>query len=490
MKFIGILCTASNGAIGYRNRLLYRIPKDMEYFKQKTVTTIDKNKMNAVIMGKNTFLSIPNKFRPLKNRINLIISDKNYDVINNIIKENKYKNCYLFNNIEQSMGYIYNNHHIENVYVSGGQSIYRYFYQKGYFNEIFENKILAPICKKGDRFFTQANIGSDYVTYMGNKIEDHDSYDYDNTKISATFQKFWHINRRFNKRVYDSHTTDEKHYLELLKNILKTGEERETRNGKTISKFGVNMQFDLEKGFPLITTKKMYWKGIVEELIWFINSGTNSKDLEKKDVNIWKKNSSLEVLNDLKLPYKEGWCGPIYGFQWRHFNAKYLGPNTDYSNKGIDQLQTCINLIKNNPTSRRIIMTAWNPCQLDEMVLPPCHISYQFYVRNNKLDCLMYQRSGDMFLGIPFNIASTSLLVTIMAKMTNLEPGRVNISIGDAHIYTNHIKQIEEQLGRRPYQFPKLIVKKTHEDIGHYSHDDIELQSYYKHAGIKADMVA
>jgi len=180
----------------------------------------------------------------------------------------------------------------------------------------------------------------------------------------------------------------------------------------------------------------MFFRGIIHELLWFIKADTNSKHLEEQNVNIWKANSTRTFLDNHELvEYEEGDCGPIYGFQWRHFNAPYNGHNASYEGEGIDQLQTCIDLIKRDPFSRRIFMSAWNPCQIKEMCLPPCHISYQFYVsKDDYLSCILYQRSGDMFLGIPFNIASVSLLVYIIANMTDKKPGNVSVMIGDAHI--------------------------------------------------------
>jgi thymidylate synthase len=280
-------------------------------------------------------------------------------------------------------------------------------------------------------------------------------------------------------------------YLNGLKEILQNGLWRETRNSKTLSLFSLKLDFDISESFPLITTKKMFFKGIIEELLWFIKGETNSKKLEEKCVNIWKGNSSREFLDNVGLVnYEEGDCGPIYGYQWRHFNAPYMGCNENYDYKGIDQLQDCIDQIKNNPTSRRIFMSGWNPCQIKEMCLPPCHVSYQFYVSNdNKLSCILYQRSGDLFLGIPFNIASVSLLVYIISNMTNKTPGKITLMIGDAHIYENHIEQVKIQLERKPYNFPKLVIKNKYDNINDYKYEDFEIVDYTYHSTIKANMI-
>ena len=284
-------------------------------------------------------------------------------------------------------------------------------------------------------------------------------------------------------------------YLNLINKVLTQGNLRSTRNANTISLFSEKMEFDISDRFPLLTTKKVYFKGVVKELLWFLKGNTNSKELECDKVNIWKGNSSREYLDSIGLHNNtEGDCGPIYGFQWRHFNAKYIDSNTDYSGQGIDQLQNIIDLIKNNPKSRRIYMTAWNPCQLSEMALPPCHVSYQFYVRNKDekayLDCMMYQRSGDLFLGVPFNIASTSLLVYILANICNISPGKISIIIGDAHIYENHIEQVKTQLSRIPTSFPKVKINNQLSSIEDLKYEDIILDNYNPQSAIKASMIA
>ena len=294
---------------------------------------------------------------------------------------------------------------------------------------------------------------------------------------------------------YTQQITQESNYLNALKDILENGKKRETRNATTISKFGVTLNFDISTSFPLLTTKKMFWKGIYEELLWFIKADTNSKNLENKGVNIWAGNSSRDYLDSIGLnTYETGDCGPIYGFQWRHYNADYEGFDKDYTGKGIDQLQNCIDLIKNDPSSRRIYMTAWNPIRLNEMCLPPCHVSYQFYVEDNtfskKLSCMMYQRSGDMFLGVPFNIASTALLTYMISHITGLTPGSITLVIGDAHIYASHVDAVKEQLTRVPLPVPTLSFKNNHTNINDILAEDIELNNYTSLKAISAKMVA
>lgn len=284
---------------------------------------------------------------------------------------------------------------------------------------------------------------------------------------------------------------NENNYLNALKDLLENGTLRETRNSKTISKFSIKLDFDIRNSFPLLTTKKMFINGIIHELLWFIKADTNSKNLEKNNVNIWKGNSSKKYLESIGLNnYEEGDCGPIYGFQWRHFNSPYKGYDFNYNGLGIDQLQNCIDLIKNDPYSRRIFMSAWNPCQLNEMCLPPCHVSYQFYVNNkNELSCILYQRSGDMFLGVPFNIASVSLLVYMICNVTNTKPGYISLIIGDAHIYENHIEQVKLQLSRKPLDEPQLIIQNKYNNINEFKYEDFKFINYQHHPMIKAEMI-
>ena len=462
MKINAIVCIHSiNNAIGYNNQLLFKLKYDMETFKKITTHINNKNKKNAVLMGYNTFSSIPKKYFPLDNRINIIISKNNYNKVKTQIKECKYPGTYVFNNIYNALTFCMSSNYIETLYIIGGSSIYEYFVKHSLIDEFYITEITMPKLIMGDTFLTCKDIiDKGYVKHHIKTFNENNALNVVDNKmyqVSYSLFKYKNICTSKPKKILN----DEHNYLKQLKYILENGETRQTRNAETISSFGIRMEFDLKKGFPLLTTKKMYWKGVYEELLWFLKSNTNAKKLSDKGVHIWKGNSNRTFLDSIGLDhYKEGDCGPIYGFQWRHFNAKYKGCDKDYTNKGVDQLKEIIHLLKTNPTSRRIFMSAWNPEQMDEMALPPCHISYQFYVSDsNKLQCQMYQRSGDMFLGIPFNIASVSLLTHIIAKMTDLIPDKIILVVGDAHIYKTHIEQVKEQLKRDPYIFPILDIK-------------------------------
>lgn len=296
-------------------------------------------------------------------------------------------------------------------------------------------------------------------------------------------------------------------YLNALRQIMEKGERRQTRNAVTRSVFGMRMEFPLyriENGIetsqiPLMTTKKVFWKGVMHELLWFIRGDTNAKHLDKMGVKIWNENSSRATLDALGLSnYEEGDCGPVYGFQWRHFGAPYGGVDVGVDvggNIGIDQLENCIQQLRNDPFSRRIFMSAWNPMDLEAMCLPPCHVSYQFYVSSSekRLYCQLYQRSADMFLGVPFNIASVSLLTHLLAHLVGLKPGGVILVLGDAHIYEDHMDVVSQQLERVPVApFPSIRIGGDccigYEKIEQYRFEDIILENYICEGALKANM--
>jgi thymidylate synthase len=288
---------------------------------------------------------------------------------------------------------------------------------------------------------------------------------------------------------------EEYQYLDLITDILEEGTMEKGRNGLTKSIFGAAMHFSLENGtIPLLTTKRVAWKTCLKELLWFIRGDTSNDNLKKEGVTIWNDNASREFLDGRGLTHlRENDLGPVYGHQWRHFNAPYTTCDADYDGKGLDQLAQIIEQLKDplQRTSRRMVMSAWNPCQLNEMALPPCHILAQFNVTSgNKLSCCMFQRSGDVGLGVPFNIASYSFLTHLLAKHCDLEPFEFIYYLGNAHIYDDHIESLEEQIKREPHPFPKMTVNIKRENINHYVFDDFEVCNYKHHDIVKMKMVA
>lgn len=289
-------------------------------------------------------------------------------------------------------------------------------------------------------------------------------------------------------------THPEHAYLNALKDILENGEARPDRTGVgTISKFGVQMRFDLSQGFPAVTTKKLAWKACVSELLWFIEgSGDENRlkeilhgDRNSDKKTIWSDNATAPYWKP-KARFK-GDLGRVYGVQWRAWRAPIFGANR-MAVKHIDQLQELIKGLKSDPHGRRHIITAWNPGELDAMALPPCHMMSQFYVSNGKLSCQMYQRSADMFLGVPFNIASYALFTHMIAQVCGLEVGELIITLGDAHIYANHVDQVKEQLSRTPLPIAELQLAEGVVDITKFSMTDVELINYQSHSSIAAPM--
>jgi thymidylate synthase len=259
-------------------------------------------------------------------------------------------------------------------------------------------------------------------------------------------------------------------YLSLMQRVLEEGVRRGDRTGTgTLSVFGHQMRFDLNDGLPLVTTKRLHRKSIIEELLWFLRGSTNARDLQKNGCSIWEEWAD-----------ETGNLGPIYGKQWRSWSAP--------DGRTIDQISEVIEGIRVNPNSRRLIVSAWNPADLDAMALPPCHCLFQFYVANGKLSCQLYQRSADVFLGVPFNIASYALLTMMIAQVTGLEPGEFVHTLGDAHLYLNHIDQAREQLSRKPYPLPTMRLNPAVTDIFDFTFEDFTLENYQAHPSIKAEI--
>jgi thymidylate synthase len=272
----------------------------------------------------------------------------------------------------------------------------------------------------------------------------------------------------------------EHEYLHLLEECL-ISPVRETRNGTTHSVFGRSLSHNLSESFPLLTTKKVFFRGVVEELSWFLRGSTNVNELKEKGVHIWDKNAS-----DFD-PENEKDAGAIYGFQWRHFGAKYIDCDTDYAGQGVDQIESLLNGIRDNPYSRRHVLNAWDPGA--KASLPPCHVLYQFYVKDNHLSVQMYQRSADLFLGVPFNIASTALLTHLIAHECDLEVGMMHIVFGDAHIYESHASAVSEQLGRIPRRLPSISVVRQKNRLKSLHTDDAVILDYDPCPRIRAEMI-
>lgn len=465
---------------------------DMKHFVEITSQTVDPNKFNAVIMGRKTWESIDAKYKPLKNRINVVLRREGSDPVPTTDEDP----VYTFNNFDLVLNTLASTPFVESIFVIGGQ-------------EIYEMAIKDPRCTKI------------YVTEFKENFGPCDRF-FPAIPAHFTQTSDKHMSLLLEFKTYETKynlQSPEYNYLGLLAHIMQYGDEiTEERTGvgtfslpagylqfpiKTLNPLESNID-ELVYQVPILTTKKMFTRGTFEELSMFLNGKTSVKELQKKNVHIWDGNTSRKYLDEHGLAnYEEGETGPFYGFQWNFFGADYLGANCDEAHShdphGVNQLEYCINLLKNDPYSRRIILTAWNPLDVPKMCLPPCHMIYAFKVGKESeasggrkvLHCTMFQRSGDMFLGIPFNILSTTLLTIYMSRVAGMVPGMVTIVISDAHIYKNHIEQVREQLTRIPYEFPSLKINASINslaDMRKLQFSNIEIKDYNSWPEIKGQM--
>lgn len=467
-----ILATDSTGGIGKHNQLPWNYPEDMQLFRK--ITSNDIFGKPVVIMGRATWESLGRHYY-LPNRVNIVLTHKTKEELLSSATNEQQRNALtkdlvlIVNNFQDALKRAYASSIGGKVYVIGGASIYEQAFRHKDINLIYHTQIPQDFnCD------THVSVPEKRLVHFERVLDAHD-------KTSLLFTAFEPV------------LSAEQQYLRLLDDVMINGTERQTRNAVVRSVFGREMRFNVSDSFPLLTTKKMFLRGIIEELLFFIRGDTQSKSLEEKGIRIWKGNTTREFLASQNLDYEEGEMGPMYGYQWRHFNRPYARSPQD-DDEGIDQLTNLINEIKTNPHSRRLLMTDFNPSQVHEGVLYPCHsLILQFYVEDDEyLSVKMYQRSADMFLGVPFNIASTTLLLYIIAQLTNLKPKVVNITFGDCHVYDCHYEQVFRQLSRLPFKSPKLHVPDYDnlESFEESNHEEFTLIDYECHKGIKAPMVA
>jgi thymidylate synthase len=438
-----ILAITNKYGIGKNGNLPWYNKEELEIFKEKTEGHI-------VIMGRKTVENLP---RLNNRRIVCWTRNMNLDV-------STFKNdVEICNDLD-----IYIKRE-EKIFVAGGSELINHVlinYPR------YVDKLHISVMKDEYECDTYVNFNLTCWTVIERKI----------------YEKFDHMICKYK-------ISEENEYVSLLSNVFYNGNKKIGRNGETKSLFGKTLNFDLREGFPMITTKKMFIRGIFEELMFFIRGQTDSKILEDKKINIWKGNTNRDFLDKIgKKDREEGIMGPMYGYQWRNFNKPYKGNSEE---KGMDQLKNVIELIKKEPNSRRILLTDYNPLQAFEGVLLPCHsIIIQFYVIEGYLDMYCYNRSSDLFHGLPFNIASTALLLSFIAKITNLIPRNFILSLGDCHIYKEHYDSVKIQLKRWLYKFPRLEIKDidTLEELEEMEYGDIKFHDYKSYPTIKADMVS
>jgi dihydrofolate reductase/thymidylate synthase len=455
---VAFTAKAKNG-IGKDGKLPWHIKEDLQSFAGLT-------KGQAVVMGMNTWNSLPQK--PLAGRTNIVlVADKQ-----KVITTSWNDHVFFFDEIEFTE---FCKSWRDPIWIIGGASLYAKY--MGVAPEVY-----ATIIEKEydcDVHFPIENFHKYVInTYTPLKYSEEEKCNF--RYITYTLS----TNRHQTEQVY----------LDHVRRVLIEGEKRPDRtNTGTLSVFGAHLKFDIASGFPLLTTKHVPFKAIIHELLFFLRGETDSKVLERQGVNIWKANTTRDFLDSRGLrEYEVGDMGPMYGFNWRFFGTPYEGCGKDYRGRGYDQFTKLIEGLKTDPYSRRHMLTTYNPAAVDESVLAPCHgIVVQFYVaEGNRLSCCVYIRSSDTFLGLPFNIASYAALTYLIAKICDLQPYHLIISIGDAHIYQNHLQQMQEQVQRHPYPFPRLEVHesvktKALEDI---TVNDFNLVGYLSHPAIKGAM--
>jgi thymidylate synthase len=474
-RFRGIVAFCKGFGIGKDNALPWKrsIPEDLKRFK-------DLTKGHIVVMGKDTYFSLPEQHRPLKDRLNIVLTSTPclYQQVCNTATTTTTN--VVFMQEEELMPFLSSEALASSiVFFMGGQKIYEKYIDR------CDTVYVTYVDKEFscDRFFPFHKMSNYYV-------DDASTCTSSSSEVTCTFFTF----RKKESSVCQHADVV---YGSLLKDIIANGDSRDDRTGTgTVSVFGRQLRFDISKSVPLLTTKHVPYKSVIKELLWFLKGDTNANHLKEQGVNIWNANSTREFLDGRNLfEYQEGDIGPMYGFQWRHFGAPYHGCDSDYSGHGVDQLQNVVNLLRHDPFSRRILMTTVNVNDLEKGCLHPCHgIVVQFYVsvegNEKRLSCHMYQRSVDTFLGLTWNIFSYAVLTYILAKMTGMKPKELVISTGDTHLYKDHIEQAHMQLTRQPYPLPKFVVKdrvqsSSFEDL---TMDDFELQGYFYHPAIKANM--
>ncbi len=463
----------------------------------------DYDMKNGLIMGYKTF----QKRGYFANRYNFVIDrDSTITSENFVFEENVLH--YHIQTLKDALEICHRDYRlslfIQGVYIIGGISTFAEFFEKHMYDYYIQRMYITKMVNMD----VGANVGEGtdgikrFPFHLAfKKTVSHNNVNADkHTKL--IYNDCWHLHsvRKSDDsgheyRIYHgldhlgyNFESDERNYLQLIHDLLHEGVDCDDRTGVgTLSTFGAQIRFSLAGGtLPLLTTKKMFTRGVVEELLWFLRGETDSKILEAKGVNIWKGNTSREALDKRGLTnYPEGEGGPIYGHQFRNFGGAKGGDGKS----GVDQVEEVLYLLREDPNSRRMVINLWNPCDLDKMALPPCHMVYQFRVYGNKLSCSMYQRSCDTFLGLPFNICSTALMTYIFAKLTGLVPHEIVISIGDAHIYKNHVEQVKKQLKRAPYCFPKLQIKNRGQKcVEDFKAEDFIVLGYESHEAISAPM--
>jgi dihydrofolate reductase/thymidylate synthase len=490
--------TTSTSNSAWQMDFPWTVPGYLRYFDYLTKFCFHSSKFNLLIMGRKTWESLPAACRPFPGRINVVVSFQPLDDWIDL-----YQNQAVFvSGFDQALQILNTMTDVGDIWVIGGNQLFNQAISYPECQSIYETIITQmnpPLASSEMKTLTpEENPSSLLHPWPSNihlsqhkHIQDQRGYDW--------IYNIWgrQVNHdavprelppQIEHRLVNS---EENQYMQMVQNILNTGHQKTDRTGTgTLSQFGGQMKFDLKDyTLPLLTTKYVHFKSIVEELLWFIRGSTDTRELSQRGVKIWDANSSREFLDRQGLQHRMvGDVGPVYGFNWRHYGAAYQDMATNYQNQGVDQLQEVIHLIKTQPDSRRILMLAWNPTEIRNVALPPCHVLCQFYVNQGRLSCHMYQRSADLGLGVPFNIASYALLTMILSHICQLAPGELFISFGDVHIYIDHIEALKIQIQRQTLPFPRIHFTRTVPHIDDIKSEDIQLINYQHAPALKMKM--
>lgn len=482
--------------IGKDGKLPWNIPEDMAHFKAITTRTTQSQDRNIVIMGRKTWESIPDKFKPLQNRYNIVLSnDSDYRRLQHekySMCDNTYDNV-LFTTWDE---FFVNGGYLElprtEYFIIGGETLYKKALESTYPLQIYATEIYSPyVAIDCDTYFPTFDISKYTITDVSrfNSVSNNNT-----TKIWYRFMTIKSLS--LSQMSSCSCNPEEVAYLNLMNEILCRGQSNNDRTGVgTLSVFGAMLKYDLRDTFPISTTKRIFFRAIFEELMLYLSGKTDNAILQEKGIHVWDGNTSREFLDKRGLGhYPEGDMGQTYGFNMRHYGGKYINCKTEYplGEYGYDQLQNVINLIKTDPYSRRIIINLWDAGTIDKAALPSCLCQYQFNVNVDKkeLNLAIYLRSSDYFLANNWNTCTGALLVHLLCNLEGIDlvAGELTVFIADAHIYKSHIEQVKENLSRMPYPYPKLLVKGKKTNILDFKFEDLELLGYRTHPNIKATM--
>lgn len=472
MQVAVVVSATPEGGISHLGGMPWpRSDANIKHFNKVIRTTRMPVTRNAILMGRNTWESLP---RPFSGVINIVVS---CTLHSNALDPNAVVAHSLAGAIQAAA-----DAGAEAAFVVGGAALLTEALSSPQVSQLYITRFRLPwICDVVVPGLSQKALDTSTVWCSVADVVDADIPE-------CSFQFF---DRRVEAKL------PEQQYLDLVAQVLVRPLRDERTKVGTHSQFGGRLSFSLKDDvFPLLTTKRVHWASVAKELLWMISGSTNAKDLEAAGVSIWSANGSRAALDCRGLhEYEEGDLGPVYGFQWRHSGAKYVGCKADYSGQGVDQLQEVIHTLRTDPSDRRMIICAWNPSDLSKMALPPCHAFVQFWVgvgdHGPGLYCQMYQRSADLGLGVPFNIASYALLTRLVSAATGIPAAGVTLLFGDAHVYRNHVEPLKEQLTRPPRPFPKLRLGRVMEvlpDIDGWKYEDFVLEGYDPHAAIKMAM--